>query len=252
MAKLLRIRDYVLLSAALAGEVFETSSSGLGAVPASLKNVYGLIPSRWKYTSFLSVASKLLATGDIKRAVDSVGRVYLELTSVGRGNFKRRFPLFMQNRKWDGYFMIVVFDIEEKNRSVRQRLRHKLEELGFGMLQKSVWISPYHFEEDMKKFLDSNGLGDSALILTARKLLMKDLRDFARRVWNVDEVNKGYLNVLNFIRKVREGEGLSRIEVKKRALTQYLDNLVIDPMLPKEFLPPNWARERALKAINVL
>ena len=42
--------------------------------------------------------------------------------------------------KWDGLFRIVIFDIPEEKRKVREFLREKLRNLGFQQLQKSVFV----------------------------------------------------------------------------------------------------------------
>jgi len=47
------------------------------------------------------------------------------------------------NEKWDGYWRILIFDIPEKFRQLRDDLRVLINILGFKQLQKSVWITPY-------------------------------------------------------------------------------------------------------------
>jgi len=46
-------------------------------------------------------------------------------------------------KKWDGIWRIVIFDIQENEKTARNALRLKLKELGFYQLQKSVFIHPY-------------------------------------------------------------------------------------------------------------
>ena len=144
MGKLLRLRDYILIAAAAASEVFEDIRLVGGIVPKVMEGTYGFVPAKYRHSSYSSTVSQMLSTGDIRKIINRQGEVQLELTSVGEQQFKRRFKLFLQTHKWDGLFMMVIFDIAEKNRPARDQFRRKLEELGFGMLQKSVWISPYH------------------------------------------------------------------------------------------------------------
>lgn len=250
VGKLFRIKDYILLSAAFTGDLLEVTRSGWGVMPSAMKNMYGFIPSNWKYSSYLTRVSGMLTTGDIKKTVGKRGGVYLELTSSGKTNFRRRFPLFMRARKWDGYFMIITFDIPEKERSIRRSLREKLEQLGFGRLQMSVYISPYHFEEDMDEFLNENSLKEDVFVLTAKKLLTDDLKVFAQKVWKVKKINKGYLGIIKYIEKRQKRGVKDKDKFAKKAIKRYLKILVKDPMLPYEFLPDNWARKEALKLIN--
>ncbi|MDO8576194.1 MAG: hypothetical protein Q7R90_02670 [bacterium] len=74
----------------------------------------------------------------------------LELTSKGRAEAARiRIGLIEipKPRKWDGRWRIVIFDISEKRRNLRIRVRHLLERLEFVRLQDSVWVHPYDCEE---------------------------------------------------------------------------------------------------------
>lgn len=52
-------------------------------------------------------------------------------------------------KKWDGKWRIVMFDIPEKIRNARDALRHKLRELGFYELQKSVLVYPFECRDEI-------------------------------------------------------------------------------------------------------
>lgn len=47
------------------------------------------------------------------------------------------------DKKRDGVWKIILFDIPETKRQVRNVLRSKLSSLGFRKWQNSIWISPY-------------------------------------------------------------------------------------------------------------
>lgn len=49
--------------------------------------------------------------------------------------------------RWDGKWRMLIFDIREKRRRVRQQLRCLLRGAGFVRLQDSVWIYPYPCDE---------------------------------------------------------------------------------------------------------
>lgn len=48
---------------------------------------------------------------------------------------------------WNGKWHIIIFDIREKRRSVRDRLRALLAGAGMVRLQDSVWVHPYPCDE---------------------------------------------------------------------------------------------------------
>ena len=78
------------------------------------------------------------------------GTYTLELTRAGRDYAKRihlRTIKISKPRKWDGMRRIVIFDIPEKKRWLRDKVRHLLQDLGLYQLQDSVWVHPYDFEE---------------------------------------------------------------------------------------------------------
>jgi len=55
--------------------------------------------------------------------------------------------------EWDGKWRGVAFDVPELNRRDRDFLRRELHQIGFKELQKSVWISPFDFEKELKTLL---------------------------------------------------------------------------------------------------
>lgn len=48
-----------------------------------------------------------------------------------------------KGRRWDGYWRVVVFDFKEQRADERTRFRRHLINLGFEMIQKSVWVYPF-------------------------------------------------------------------------------------------------------------
>lgn len=52
-------------------------------------------------------------------------------------------------KKWDGKFRMVIFDIPEKDRALRDGIRKKLNNVGFAQLQKSVFVYPFECKEEI-------------------------------------------------------------------------------------------------------
>ena len=48
---------------------------------------------------------------------------------------------------WDGKWRVIVFDINERRRRVRDQLRRLLQGAGFIRIQDSVWVYPYPCDE---------------------------------------------------------------------------------------------------------
>lgn len=56
--------------------------------------------------------------------------------------------------KWDGQWRIVLFDIPEKRRRVRDAFRHHLKQLGFYEFQKSVFVHPYDCSNEIEYLIE--------------------------------------------------------------------------------------------------
>lgn len=52
-------------------------------------------------------------------------------------------------KHWDKKWRIVSFDIPEKRRIAREALRNKLQDLGFIMLQKSLFVFPFPCKDEI-------------------------------------------------------------------------------------------------------
>ena len=50
-------------------------------------------------------------------------------------------------KKWDKRWRMLIFDIPEKRKSLRDKVRHTLLHIGFLRIQDSVWIYPYDCED---------------------------------------------------------------------------------------------------------
>ena len=55
----------------------------------------------------------------------------------------------LKPQKWDMKWRLVIFDVPEKKRKARDALRGVLKNLGFYEYQKSVFIYPYHCQNEL-------------------------------------------------------------------------------------------------------
>jgi len=66
-------------------------------------------------------------------------------------------------RNWDGTWRLLLFDVPSAQRVKREALRGKLIELGFSMLQKSVWVHPYECAKEVALLKQFFGFDDHTL-----------------------------------------------------------------------------------------
>ena len=102
------------------------------------------------------------------------GQIYIFLTKEGKklaGKYKIDDLKIEKQKKWDKLWRILIFDIKEDNRILRDSLRGKIKQLGLFQLQKSVWVCPYDFFKEIKLLRDFFGLGEGEMrIITAYEI----------------------------------------------------------------------------------
>lgn len=94
------------------------------------------------------------------------GKLMVKLTSQGRNQLA--IEKAIKKKDWDGYFRVVIFDIPEKHRKVRNVFRHRLKEWGFRNWQKSVWASKKDIAEPLRVFIKELGIEDWVLVLVSK------------------------------------------------------------------------------------
>ena len=92
-----------------------------------------------------------LAQKGLVRFITKGNAKYVEITEKGRQEFaleKEKEALRARSKKrWDKRYRMVIFDIPERRRAVRDQLRRTMQECGFLRIQDSVWVSPYDCED---------------------------------------------------------------------------------------------------------
>ncbi len=73
-------------------------------------------------------------------------------------------------KKWDGRWRIIIFDVWERRRNIRDRLRNMLENVGFVRIQDSVWVYPYPCEELLVLLRSELHLGEGILYIVAEDI----------------------------------------------------------------------------------
>lgn len=269
MGKLLRTKDILLLTLAGIGDLFEEIRDPMQIVSNAYKNMYGFVPRRYSRQNFYQAVWRSIRTGDIEKVVKN-NKAYLRLTTVGKKRICRDFPLTSFSRQWNKKWVILIFDIEEKSRKLRNVLRTKLKNIGFGMLQQSVWITPLPITKDMIEFIESNNLKERVFVLEVSSVLLGDPKELARKVWNLDRIEEKQIALerrrdeiessIKFmdgrhnngevqgdkIEGDKNGIGKSefrRLEVERKAIRKRQLELILSlPFLFKELLPDRLAK----------
>lgn len=245
MGKKYRIIDRFLLGLALSVDAFvDTYNTGMAAY--KINNYEAWIRIKNRQSNLYNTLSALYKTGDIEKVIVK-GKPYLQFTGQGKARLQRDFSLFaMQQKRWDGKWRLVIFDIEEKERQIRKILREKLKNWGFGEWQKSIYVSPYDYNQDIYEYLVDNKLLGSAFVLTVKHELMGDARHFASQIWKIPTLTVQY-------EKIKDKLDKAKTKKEKNIVKgEYLNVLINDPCLPGELLPDNWIGTKLQKFFSLL
>lgn len=81
--------------------------------------------------------------------------ILLKLTDLGREALGED---EFDESKWDGKWRIVIFDIPEQKRIIRDMFRRKLKHWGFKSWQQSVWVTKNNVTEKLRNSIKELGL----------------------------------------------------------------------------------------------
>ena len=127
--------------------------------------------SRYHYIK--SVVGKMAKNGLVGFAKNNQGQTVVRLTDRGRKELEL-YGLGSQTiskpRRWDGKYRLIIFDIKEWKRGVRDELRQWLKQLGFLPLQRSVWVYPYECRQVIVLLKAYFKIGREVLYITADEI----------------------------------------------------------------------------------
>ena len=94
----------------------------------------------------------------------SDNELFLRLTDSGKDRVLWK-KMTSEDAKWDGKWRLVIWDIPEKRRLVRDLLRFKLKQLGFTQWQQSVWATKTNCTKILRDFIKQIGIEDWVMVL---------------------------------------------------------------------------------------
>ncbi len=130
------------------------------------------INARLRYKT-KTVLGRLKQKGEIE-FVERSGKKYARLTERGKlvlGLDQEQLRLATQKpRRWDRRYRLVMFDVPERRKTVRDRLRTEMSKAGFLRMQDSVWLYPYDCEEFIALLKANLRIGNDVLYIVAEDI----------------------------------------------------------------------------------
>lgn len=138
------VSDLILLALEKAASEEILGTFSYSAQMKYIKNLPNL--STVKKPTLSQAIRRLRNNGLLEQEKSHEGEVALRLTQIGR-------DFIGVKEEWDGKYRVIVWDIPENKRRLRDLLRRKLKEWEFKDLQKSVWVSKRNVANKLRKLI---------------------------------------------------------------------------------------------------
>jgi len=156
---------------------------------------------------------------------------------------------------WDGKWWLLLYNIPEEKRHLRDKLREELVWSGFGPLSNSCWITPNNLEKEMNVMIEKYDIQNYVNLFHADHVGTEDHESLVKKCWDLHEINERYAQFIeqysqkyiihkNKINKNEMSDGDCFVE-KALLVHEYRKFLFIDPSLPSELLPSKWLGDSA-------
>jgi len=243
----IRMRDRILWGLAIGGEIVEQIESG-GSRACDSGKLFLWTPPGYSKKKYRQLVARMVREGYVQQVLVE-GRPHFRLTGLGRKQLIKNKPVLKQiSQEWDGFWRIVIFDIAESQRKLRDLLRRQLIKMGFGALQNSTYISCYDYSKEFLEWLDVKGLKGKVLLLESKQKYLGEPKLLAEKVWGLPAIATKYKQVIDrVVTRFGIKEASKREEFLKKIYRDYLETIIIDPLLPKSLLAEDWSREKARK-----
>ena len=128
----------------------------------------GLVPGPRQKESINRARNRLVQKGLLKREGG-----FLRLTPQGEKAL--RIMMIREHgiptpARWDGKWRVLIFDVPEYRKKIRESIRHSLCMIGFVRLQDSVWVYPYDCEDFVALLKADLKIGKDVLYLIVEEM----------------------------------------------------------------------------------
>ena len=184
----LKVTDKILVAALTGLSLGEQLLDVLDELPTTrsvTRSLYTTAPPFKKVNKnyFTRALARLLESKYLEKE-EGDKAVRYRITKEGMSHLFHKFPeLKLKKREFDGFFRVVIYDVDEVERKLRREIRQGLRKLGFQYLQKSVWISPYDWEGELEDLFNKLKVGDQVLIFKSQ-LSVDKTQNLLKTYWN--------------------------------------------------------------------
>ena len=231
-----------------------------------LLNPYELYRGGWQYKvdSYYKTVERMEKKGLLTKHRKEK-KIFLQLTDKGKTVVRdHRRAGRHSSRPWDEKWRLVIFDIPEKRSEARTSLRNYLKTLGFGKVQRSIWITPHDLQRPIDHFLLKLKISDYVYQVTVEQFRGLTDVELARTFWPIKTLHAEYQNLVKKysgrliqfqrMKSTKDSSNGDSSSLRNRflgtLLWDYQTIAARDPQLPSELLPPDWGQKSWLEFIE--
>ncbi len=170
-----------------------------------------------------------------------------KLTEKGFYSLCLEFPCFrFLKDKWDGKWRVLSYEIPEKKRELRDRLRRVVSGWGLGPWHRSFWLTPHPIIENLRQLV-SQKEEEKYIQAFESEHVFGNIEILIEKVWQKSAREKQYRELFKKWHDIlsREGDKSTKFT---NVINEYLILLRQDPGLPPELVGQNWI---GLEAFNI-
>ena len=113
---------------------------------------------------------KRLQHQKVIETIDMEGNEVFQLTAKGKRKLFKQGELNNEPLAWQGKWFLVIYDVSKLKRSAQNAFRQSLKEFRFLQLQKSVYISPVDFTNEIDYLREKFSLKNEVIMLEASNI----------------------------------------------------------------------------------
>jgi phenylacetic acid degradation operon negative regulatory protein len=210
----------------------------------------------WAYRNGLGRRLEILERQKFleRQPTSDMSRVY-RLTAEGRRTALGGCdPSDRWERKWDGYWRMVLFDLPVKASALRVSMRRFLLRHGFGYLQQSVWITPDSLKEIHRQLRKMPTNVESLTLFEGQPCGGESDAAIVRGAWDFPAINALYARHQAIVNECPEAPsprmppGPKFWAWARREREAWKAALSKDPLLPRVLLPAEYLGRRSWEA----
>ncbi|AHF08469.1 transcriptional regulator [Desulfitobacterium metallireducens] len=213
-----------------------------------LKSVFKVFEAFEKNETAIRMGLSRAVQNQLVSRTKDQGEVIYQLTEIGKSMIYNwwatikdyRAKLSLQKQPWDRVWHLVIFSFPNAKQNERDELTKFLQSLGYGILNKGVWISPYDFSKEISQKVGSLQISEYIHLLSAQPEKEQKSSSIESSVWEISLFRQRYEALIIKIDlaqgKAEKLTAAQTLPILHELGLEFMKVISEDPLLPLEIL----------------